>query len=110
MSDASLHPEARPTMAIDTHKEPLVPLARAHKLIPKVEGRNLTPATVRRWATGGGCRGVVLESTVVGGTRCTSREAMARFLAAVDATSPVVPAKSPRIPGRSKREARAVAG
>lgn len=41
-------------------------------------GRRITAATLHRWATIG-LRGVVLEAVQVGGTRCTSKEAILRF-------------------------------
>jgi hypothetical protein len=39
-------------------------------------------STLYRWSTIG-CRGVVLETIQIGATRCTSREALERFFAAL---------------------------
>jgi hypothetical protein len=43
------------------------------------DGRKLHPSTLYRWSKAG-VRGVVLETVVLGGTRCTTREAVRRFL------------------------------
>jgi Protein of unknown function (DUF1580) len=64
---------------IDSANETLITLANAAKLIPRRRrGRKTHVSTLFRWTTIGR-RGVVLESIQVGGTRCTSREAMQRF-------------------------------
>jgi hypothetical protein len=65
---------------IDLLKEKLFTLNAARHFLPR-RRKNKRPdlATMYRW-TGKGCRGVVLESVNVGGTRCTSREAIARFI------------------------------
>lgn len=54
----------------------LLPARRAGKK-PRVQ-------TLYAWTTDG-CRGVILESVQVDATRCTSKEAMARFIAALTA-------------------------
>lgn len=41
-------------------------------------GKPVNVATLYRWATHG-CRGVRLETIQIGGTRCTSQEALQRF-------------------------------
>ena len=66
-------------MAIDVLSDDVVTLAQAAKLLPKRRG-NKRPhvSCVYRWTTSG-CKGVTLESVQVGGTRCTSRQALARF-------------------------------
>jgi hypothetical protein len=61
--------------------ESLIPLADVGALIP---GRHSSSA-VARW-TRSGARGVVLESVLVGGRVMTSREAIGRFLAALNTT------------------------
>lgn len=67
----------------DPLSETLVSLTDAAKLLPRRRrGSKPNVATLYRWTTAG-CRGVVLESIQVGGTRCTSREALGRFLAAL---------------------------
>jgi hypothetical protein len=66
-------------MMIDTMHEQLVGLVEATQLLPRRRGgRQVHPATIYSWTTRG-CRSVVLESTQVGGTRCTSKEALSRF-------------------------------
>jgi len=67
---------------IDTTRETLLSLAEAGTILRK------HVATVYRWSTAG-VRGVILETLQVGGTRCTSREAVQRFCEALtDATGP----------------------
>ncbi len=57
---------------IDTRTESLLTLAEAGELVRK------HVATIYRWSTTG-FRGIVLETLQVGGTRCTTREALQRF-------------------------------
>ena len=64
-------------MAI-TLEEDILPLAEATKIIPRPNGRRPHVSCLYRW-TVQGCRGVVLESIQCGATRCTSRQAIARF-------------------------------
>lgn len=66
-------------MAIDTTQETVFTLTEATKLLPR-RRRNKRPslATLYRW-TNEGVRGIRLEFTCVGGTRCTSRQALQRF-------------------------------
>jgi hypothetical protein len=64
---------------IDPTSESLLSLAEAASSLPRRRaGKKVHVSCAYRWTTAG-CRGVVLESIQVGGTRCTSREAMARF-------------------------------
>src|SRR5262245_18591306 len=64
---------------IDSASETLVSLAQAADELPRRRrGRKTHVSTLYRWATVG-CRGVILESSQIGGTRCTSREALQRF-------------------------------
>ena len=66
-------------MAIDPTSERLLSLAQAAKRLPKRRGgKRPHVSCLYRW-TVNGCRGVILESIQVGGTRCTSEEALARF-------------------------------
>ena len=68
---------------IDSTSEILWPLAQAAGHIPpRRRGRKAHASTIYRWATVG-CRGVVLETLQVGGTRCTSAEALQRFFEAL---------------------------
>jgi hypothetical protein len=64
---------------INTTEEKPIPLAQAAADLPcRRRGRKTNISTLYRWATTG-CKGVVLETIQIGGTRCTSREALQRF-------------------------------
>jgi hypothetical protein len=64
---------------IDPNSETLISLADAAKILPRRRGgRRAHVSCIYRWTTAG-CKGVILESIQVGGTRCTFREALARF-------------------------------
>jgi hypothetical protein len=64
---------------IDTTAEDVLTLAQAADGLPRRRaGRKTDVSTLYRWSTAG-CRGVLLETIQVGGTRCTSREALQRF-------------------------------
>ena len=64
---------------IDTTLEKPISLAQAAaELPPRRAGRPASVSCLYRWSTAG-CRGVVLETIQIGGTRCTSREALQRF-------------------------------
>lgn len=66
-------------MVIDTNAEEIISLANATKRLPvRRAGKKPHVSTLYRW-TDQGCRGVVLESIQIGGTRCTSVEALERF-------------------------------
>jgi hypothetical protein len=66
-------------MGIDPNTEALVSLTETAKFLPtRRAGKKPHVSCIYRWTTAG-CRGVVLESIQIGGTRCTSREALARF-------------------------------
>lgn len=74
---------------IDPLCERLISLATAAKLCPRRRGgKRPHVSCLYRW-TVTGCRSVLLESVQVGGTRCTSREALARFFVALTAASGV---------------------
>lgn len=60
--------------------EDRLPVARAGREIFKVNG-----ATAWRWCLRG-CRGIKLESLLIGGVRYTSREACVRFLGTLNGT------------------------
>ena len=64
---------------IDIHAETVVTLAEAAKRLPP-RGRGKRPhvATLYRWAQKG-CRGIRLETIRIGGSLCTSLEALQRF-------------------------------
>jgi Protein of unknown function (DUF1580) len=64
---------------IDRTRERLIPIARVAEhgqLWP--EGRAPHPETIARWARRG-CRGIRLETVVLGGRRYSSIEAVERF-------------------------------
>jgi hypothetical protein len=64
---------------IDPNSEALFSLADAARTLPRRRGgKKAHVSCVYRWTTSG-CRGVILESIQIGGTRCTSREALGRF-------------------------------
>src|SRR5258708_921780 len=64
---------------IDTTNETILPLSQAADELPRRRrGRKTNVSTLYRWSIAG-CRGVRLETIQIGGTRCTSREALQRF-------------------------------
>ena len=68
---------------IDPNTETVISLNEAAKVLPR-RRRGKTPnvSCLYRW-TNTGCKGVVLEWIQIGGTRCTSREALRRFFEAL---------------------------
>jgi hypothetical protein len=59
--------------------EQIISLSEAAKLLPRRRGGKKTNvATLYRW-TNRGLKGIVLDSIQIGGSRCTSREALERF-------------------------------
>jgi hypothetical protein len=66
---------------IDWTTETVISFPEASDRSPRrgrVRGRKIHLATFYRWATIG-CRGVVLETIQIGGSKCTSVEALDRF-------------------------------
>jgi len=64
---------------IDSTSETVITLANVPDQLPRRRrGRRVHVSCVYRWSKLG-CRGVVLETLQVGGTRCTSKEALQRF-------------------------------
>jgi hypothetical protein len=64
---------------IDHEKEDIRPLPEAAAGLPRRRGGKRTNvATLYRWSTRG-IRGEVLETIQIGGTRCTSTQALQRF-------------------------------
>jgi hypothetical protein len=64
---------------IDSTTETLISFSEASDRSPRRgRGRKIHISTFYRWATIG-CRGIVLETIQVGGSRCTSVEALDRF-------------------------------
>jgi Protein of unknown function (DUF1580) len=66
-------------MLLDLNSETVHRLADvAQRLPPRRGGKKPHPSTLYRWAKGG-FRGLTLETIRVGGTLCTSLEAIQRF-------------------------------
>jgi len=66
-------------MPIDIHHENVLTFSEAAKLLPRRRaGRKTHVSTLYRWASRG-VRGIVLETLQIGGTSCTSKEALQRF-------------------------------
>jgi hypothetical protein len=92
-------------MAIDIQTETLIDLDEAAKLFPGRDGGTIHPITIGLY-TRRGKKGVILESVLAGPRRCTSIQAVARFIEAVTAKAaangnrPVQPTAI-----RSRREA-----
>jgi hypothetical protein len=64
---------------IDSAAETLISFAEAANEVPRRRrGKKCHVSTIHRWAVTG-IKGIRLETVVVGGSRCTSREALARF-------------------------------
>jgi hypothetical protein len=81
---------------LDITTETIISLNEATDRLPRRRrGKKPHVATLYRWSQTG-CRGVVLETCQVGATRCTSVEALQRFIdrlstAAAPAAGPFVP-------------------
>ena len=65
-------------MAINISTEDVFPLTEAPKRLPPRRGKRCAISTPYRWAQHG-LRGVRLETIQVGGTKCTSLQALQRF-------------------------------
>ena len=86
---------------IDPTAETLLSLTDAARLLPRRRGSKRPHVScLYRWTTAG-CKGVILESIQVGGTRCTSKEALARFF------DRLTYADDPRVDRRPDRRQRA---
>jgi hypothetical protein len=91
---------------IDPLTEKLFTLNAARCFFPRSRrGKRRDLSTIYRYAARG-CRGVILEAVVVGGVRCTSREAIARFIARLTALdTPDLSARARADRGRAGRRA-----
>ncbi len=69
-------------MSISSYENHRTLADAVYLLPPRRRGRKVHVSTLHRWASVG-CRGVVLETVQVGGTRCTSVEALGRFFEAL---------------------------
>lgn len=77
--------------------ESLTDLVRWDRIPRRRGGKKLHVSTLFRWASRG-CRGVKLETVRVGGTLCSSRDALARFferLSAADRGPEVADIRTP---------------
>jgi hypothetical protein len=90
---------------IDHANETVLSLTDAAATLPRRRGgRRVNTATLYRWASHG-CRGVKLETIQIGGTKCTSQEALRRFFnrLAGPGHDPSVAAGSARHPAPDRR-------
>jgi hypothetical protein len=93
---------------IDTNRESLISLYEAAKSLPRRRaGKKPHVSCLYRWTTAG-CRGVILESVQIGSTRCTSREALARFFGALTTGRPGELPAARSIAERNRAVARAM--
>lgn len=88
---------------LDIQTETLISLADAAKLLPGLRpGTRMNAGSVRRLAARG-VRGVRLETVMAGGRRCTSADAVQRFITRLtegaDAKSADCASKTRRRPG-----------
>jgi hypothetical protein len=98
-------------MAIDISTETVVSLTEATRHLPERRGgKRPNVATLYRW-TNEGCRGVRLDYTMVGATRCTSLEALQRFFDTLTqaAESGRTPVPTPPVHTKSRQRAIAAA-
>lgn len=87
---------------IDFLTEEVVSFADAARMLPRRRGgKRPHVATLYRWSQRG-CRGVRLETIQVGGTRCTSRQAIARFCAHLSSVEDNAPTGPPTRRERTK--------
>lgn len=70
-------------MLIDPETEDLIPVRAVCTMFPGRSGKGLSLSTVWRWILHGR-RSHKLASIIVGGQRFTSRQAVARFLSAIN--------------------------
>jgi hypothetical protein len=82
-------------MPIIVSHETVFPLGETAKHVPPRGGKRLHQATAFRWAKDG-CRGVKLETIRIGGSLCTSVEALQRFFERLSAGD-AVPSSAPEI-------------
>ncbi|MCA8943151.1 MAG: DUF1580 domain-containing protein [Planctomycetes bacterium] len=93
---------------IDTEREELITLREAAPLFPRLRGKKRPHiSTLYRWTRQEARRGrPTLDSTKVGGTIVTSREAIHRFIAASEAATDFEIAPATASNGRSARQDR----
>lgn len=77
---------------IDIKTEKTIPFTEAARQLSRLLGGKKTHvSTIHRWATSG-CKGIILEWIQIGGTRCTSIEALQRFFNRLSSNSNSEPA------------------
>ncbi|HWA99290.1 MAG TPA: DUF1580 domain-containing protein [Pirellulales bacterium] len=81
----------------------LIPLADLPALIPQRDGRKVHVASTYRWVKRG-IGGIRLRAVQVGGRRCTTKEWLSEFFAALSERSGLEQAPPPRSPARRDRE------
>ena len=87
---------------IDPNDEDLISLAEVGRILA-IDGKPTNPATLWRWSTiGRGPKRIRLETIHVGGRTCSSREALSRFL---EALNPEEAAITPRSEAQRTRAA-----
>jgi hypothetical protein len=79
---------------------PITLLSATRLPILSRDGQRPHIATLHRWITRG-CRGVTLESFLVGGARCTTAALVEKFLSALNAPAD---SAAPRTPTRRLRD------
>lgn len=75
---------------IDLETESIMPLESARKWLGEKLGVAPSKVAMRRWITSG-IKGIVLDSSLVGGRRYVSKEGINRFIAATSGAPVVVP-------------------
>ena len=89
---------------IDISTERIFSFTEATRRLPERRGgKRPNVATLYRWSNQG-CRGVRLEYLMVGGTRCTSLEALQRFFELLTAASLGEKAPPPPLPKHRLRQ------
>ena len=78
---------------IDLYSETVLSLRDAAKSLPGRNGRKIHISTLYRWANRG-VKGIRLETVRVGGTLCTSQEALQRFCDGLSGSD--IPVPKPR--------------
>jgi hypothetical protein len=92
-------------VSIDPFIESTIPFREAARRLPRLRnGRPVSPATIWRWASHG-LRGVKLEVVKVGGTTCTTVQAMRRFFDRIGSSA----GEPPPTPHLNTRRAEAAA-
>jgi hypothetical protein len=91
---------------IDSTTEEVIPLTEAANRLPRRRrGRKAHVSTLYRWAQAG-CRGVRLETIQIGGTCCTSAEALQRFFETLTVARSADAAHQPGAPLTRRTSAR----